>query len=130
MGIKFFLLLLLYTFLSIAEYRVFQLKIYKEIPLKDSRSPQSTTAFEETDVVTVDSAEEGETSKALNEELVKLVLSNLDPEQYVGYYPLQKDEKIKYIDTWMCKGRTNGKEFCENPRLKPEEPSPETLNTK
>ncbi|MCE3009362.1 MAG: hypothetical protein LW875_01960 [Proteobacteria bacterium] len=49
----------------------------------------------------------------------KVILSNLDPEQYVGYYNLLPGETIVYTDTWMCRGRTNGKEFCPNPKLVP-----------
>lgn len=60
----------------------------------------------------------------------KQVLSNLDPEQYIRYYPILKGEKIKYTTTWMCKGRTNGKEYCPNPRLKPEVSEQDSLNKK
>jgi len=34
--------------------------------------------------------------------------STLDPEQYKSFYTLKQDEKIQYIDTWMCKGNTSG----------------------
>ncbi len=60
----------------------------------------------------------------------KQVLSNLDPEQYVRYYPILSGEKIKYIDTWICKGRTNGKDYCPNPRLKTEVLEQDSLNKK
>ncbi|MFN7455101.1 MAG: hypothetical protein ACK5RO_10645 [Pseudobdellovibrionaceae bacterium] len=49
----------------------------------------------------------------------KVILSNLDPEQYVGYYNLLPGETIVYIDTWMCRGRTNGQDFCANPKAAP-----------
>ncbi len=54
------------------------------------------------------------------------VLSNLDPLQYPGYYPLQADERISYTDTWMCFGRTNGKAICPDPKAPKvaEEPAP------
>ena len=42
--------------------------------------------------------------------------STLDPEQYIYLYPLSQDEKISYVDTWMCKGRTDLlKPHCEKP---------------
>ncbi len=41
--------------------------------------------------------------------------SNLDPDQYLGYYHLQAGETLTYIDTWMCKGRTNEMPPCPNP---------------
>lgn len=33
--------------------------------------------------------------------------STLDPDQYVTFYPLRRDEQIQYIDTWICKGNTS-----------------------
>ena len=42
--------------------------------------------------------------------------STLDPEQYIYLYPLAQDERISYVDTWMCKGRTDFlKPHCEKP---------------
>ncbi|MGZ3691169.1 MAG: hypothetical protein ACXVAX_06685 [Pseudobdellovibrio sp.] len=42
--------------------------------------------------------------------------STLDPEQYIGLYPLSQDERISYVDTWMCKGRTDFlRSHCEKP---------------
>jgi|GEM_PF-920504 hypothetical protein len=71
-----------------AEYRVFTLKISKKSA--DPKTPSQD---------------------------FRLVESNLDPEQYRGYYPVAPDEEITYIDTWMCYGRTDGfKEFCPNPK--------------
>lgn len=105
-----FKLLFIFLFVrlaALAEYRVFQLKVYKETPQGQVAVPAS-----------------------VSEEGVKIFLSNLDPEQYVGYFPLEKDEKIKYIATWMCRGRTNGKDFCENPRLKPVSTPSDSLNNK
>lgn len=47
----------------------------------------------------------------------RLVKSQLDPNQYPTYYPLRQGEKIQYIDTWMCRGRTNeDSEICTSPR--------------
>lgn len=107
-----------------AEYRVFQLKIYKETKVSDqeaaARAPQGKTQAQD----------QTQTPAPPQEEGVKIFLSNLDPEQYVGYYPLEKDEKIKYIATWMCRGRTNGKEYCQDPRLKTVTPEGDSLNNK
>ena len=47
----------------------------------------------------------------------RLVKSNHDPEQYVGYFPIQQNEQIVYVDTWMCKGRTSDfRQICPSPR--------------
>ena len=43
-------------------------------------------------------------------------LSTLDPFQYVGYFPIQADERILYVKTWMCKGRTDNRPICPNPQ--------------
>lgn len=49
---------------------------------------------------------------------VRQVESTLDPEQYTGIYPLKTGEKIQYIETWRCRGRTDHfKAHCDNPRL-------------
>jgi hypothetical protein len=49
---------------------------------------------------------------------VKQVQTTLDPEQYIGFYPLQKGQTISYIETWKCLGRTDlFKPHCDNPRL-------------
>lgn len=46
--------------------------------------------------------------------------SSLDPDQYTSFYPIKADEKIVYIDTWMCKGNTsNTTEICAKPSRKP-----------
>lgn len=42
--------------------------------------------------------------------------SNLDPDQYRGYHPLKEGETLSYIDTWMCRGRTNEQPPCPSPR--------------
>ena len=58
---------------------------------------------------------------------IRQVLSNLDPDQYPGYYPLKSGETLSYKDTWMCRGRTNGTPPCPNPKdliQEPETPSP------
>ena len=44
--------------------------------------------------------------------------TTLDPEQYITFYPLRASEQISYIETWLCKGRTDFfKSHCNNPRL-------------
>lgn len=44
--------------------------------------------------------------------------TTLDPEQYISFYPLRENEQISYIETWLCKGRTDFfKSHCDNPRL-------------
>ena len=51
---------------------------------------------------------------------VKSFLSTLDPDQYRGYYPLRPDDKISYVETWMCTGRTGDfATLCENPKATP-----------
>ncbi len=119
-------LFIITTFLSLsalAEYRVFQLKIYKEAKSNSqdtSRVPQAQPGV----------PSQGQPADLPQEEGVKIFLSNMDPQQYVGYYPLEKDEKIKYIATWMCRGRTNGKDYCQDPRLKTVNTQGDSLNNK
>lgn len=51
---------------------------------------------------------------------VKQVQTTLDPKQYIGFYPLSAGQKISYVETWRCFGRTDFfKPHCENPRLQP-----------
>ena len=73
-----------------AEYRVFLLKISQ----RESGNPT------------------GEETNS------RLLTSTLDPVQYRGYYTVKENEVISYVDTWMCKGRTNSRPLCENPRSK------------
>lgn len=43
--------------------------------------------------------------------------STLDDIQYVGYFPLNKDETIAIQDTWMCRGgQGNFQHLCPNPK--------------
>lgn len=44
------------------------------------------------------------------------ILSTLDPDQYPGYHPLKQGERIVYVGTWMCRGRTSEQAICPNPR--------------
>lgn len=69
-----------------ADYRVFVLKITK--PSADPAQPPSE----------------------------RIVQSNLDPDQYREYYTVLSDEKISYIDTWRCTGRTGEfQDYCPKP---------------
>ena len=44
------------------------------------------------------------------------IQTNLDPEQFITLYPLNEGENISYVDTWMCKGRTDFfKAHCDKP---------------
>ena len=79
---------------AFAEYRVFQLRISKAA--KTAAEP-AAPGFRE-------------------------VLSTLDPEQYRGYYQVAADEEVKYVATWRCYGRTNGRDLCPNPKAATENP--------
>lgn len=47
----------------------------------------------------------------------RTVLTNLDPDQYPGYYPLPKNQKLLLLDTWMCRGRSDYfKPPCSKPK--------------
>lgn len=54
---------------------------------------------------------------------VTFTKSNLDPLQYVGYYPIQAGSKVTYDETWMCRGRTDNKTLCDNPNPPKVDPS-------
>jgi hypothetical protein len=49
------------------------------------------------------------------------IQTTLDPEQYKTLYPLNEGEDLTYVDTWMCKGRTDFfKPHCDKPeKVKP-----------
>ncbi|MFN3454489.1 MAG: hypothetical protein ACK41T_05960 [Pseudobdellovibrio sp.] len=54
--------------------------------------------------------------------------STLDPDQYTSFHPLKSDEKIYYIKTWRCRGRTDGfKPHCLPPSAELQEQAPEIL---
>jgi hypothetical protein len=87
LGLLFLFLLIFPTPRSMAEYRVFLLKI--STPPSEPGQPEDS----------------------------RMIESNLDPEQYRLYYPVYPQEKISYIDTWRCKGRTDYfQPFCRSPR--------------
>lgn len=54
------------------------------------------------------------------------LLSTLDPWQYVGYYPVKPDARVTYINTWRCRGRTDGLPFCPDPRAPASVEGPES----
>jgi hypothetical protein len=98
----FFILLLAFIPPSNAEYRVFELEIasYTDNGNGSETSPAPASPPEEPEK--------------------RIILSTLDPEQYRGYHTIQPNEKIRYISTWRCKGRTTGKDYCPNPKAKTE----------
>ncbi|HRO66587.1 MAG TPA: hypothetical protein PL182_03375 [Pseudobdellovibrionaceae bacterium] len=83
-----------------AEYRVFLLKIEKQAPSpgQASLSPDPSRP-------------------------ARFVESTLDPEQYRGYHPVAPDEVVTYVDTWRCRGRTDRRPLCPNPRGPAGEPA-------
>jgi hypothetical protein len=58
----------------------------------------------------------------LNEktQVVKQILTTLDPDQYRTQFPLNANEKLTYVQTWRCKGRTDFfQPICEKPDRNP-----------
>ena len=97
--------LILHPLNSHAEYRAFLLKISK----KPARPPASTGLPASADQA-APKAPKGE------EQDFRLVKSSLDPYQYPTYYPIAQDEMVQYVQTWMCRGRTNdAPDICEPP---------------
>lgn len=48
---------------------------------------------------------------------IRKVINTLDPNQYPGYHPLNPNEQILLLDTWMCWGYTGGrKKICPKPK--------------
>ena len=105
-GFCFLLIICLPDFAK-AEYRVFELEIttFSEEPKNETPALANTTA--------------SSTKKAAPDEIdKKIVISNLDPKQYRGYNTVKPSQKIRYISTWRCPGRTNDKDYCPNPKVK------------
>ncbi|MBC7420299.1 MAG: hypothetical protein H7328_06175 [Bdellovibrio sp.] len=49
--------------------------------------------------------------------VVRQIQTTLDPEQYETYYPHSPDEKLTYVQTWRCRGRTDFlKPHCTPPQ--------------
>lgn len=95
---------------SRAEYRVFRLKIEKRAP---ASAPVADPA--------ANPAADPAASPA------RFVDSTLDPDQYRGYFPVGEDEVVTYADTWRCRGRTDNKPHCPNPRDAASVEGPETV---
>lgn len=52
--------------------------------------------------------------------VIKQILTTLDPDQYRTLYPIAADEKLTYVQTWRCYGRTDGfTPICDRPDKKP-----------
>lgn len=97
-------LILLFSVSAFAEYRAYLLKISKKPPAVETPAG----ALGETAPPAVDVGASRE------------VISNLDPDQYRGYYPIKDDEVVTYTETWMCPGRTSHfKETCPPPQRTP-----------
>lgn len=48
--------------------------------------------------------------------LVRLIETTLDPDQYKTLYPISPNESLTYVETWRCKGRTDFfKPICAKP---------------
>jgi hypothetical protein len=103
-----------------AEYRVFVLKISRA----PAAGPGTDSSLEKTPL---DIPPTAPNPKApVPAPAPKLIQSTLDPNQYPGYYPLEKDESIVYVDTWKCPGRTGDyKPLCQRPSLPLQMPTPE-----
>ncbi len=57
------------------------------------------------------------------------IASTLDPDQYPGYYPVEKNEVVVMKNTWICYGDTSKAEkICPNPRLEKTEDLPLNAN--
>lgn len=101
--------ILMFSLSAFAEYRAFRLKISKRPPTVETPAG----ALGETAAPAADAGASRE------------VISNLDPDQYRGYYPIKDDEVITYTETWMCRGRTSHyKETCPPPQRTPAATTP------
>ena len=47
-----------------------------------------------------------------------MVTSTLDPQSYLAYHGGSTTLSIDLMRTWMCKGDTSHKEYCESPHSK------------
>lgn len=48
--------------------------------------------------------------------VTRQIETTVDPDQYASLYPLNQGEKITYVDTWRCFGRTD---YFKNHCVKP-----------
>lgn len=44
-----------------------------------------------------------------------LVTSSLDPSSYVAYHGGEDSIEVDLVNTWICKGDTSNREFCNSP---------------
>ncbi len=102
-----FLLIFGFTSIAKAEYRVFELEITTFADEPKGESPAAAIKAEAP-------------AKKPAPEVVdkKTVISNLDPEQYRGYHTVKPNQKIRYLSTWRCPGRTDYRDYCPNPKVK------------
>ena len=106
--------------LAWSEYRVFLLEITDTTKVGTSTASQPAPATP------------GNEQKPSTPNGPRRVISTLDEIQYPDYYPLKPTEKIAYLDSWMCWGRTDEfKPPCAKPapRQPAAAPSPETKST-
>lgn len=53
----------------------------------------------------------------------RIVLSTLDHIQYPGYHPVNANETVQYVESWMCRGNTSGyKPICAQPSTRTDGP--------
>lgn len=126
-----FILLILPTSFADAELRYFLLEI-TQMPIPDKSDPK-VQGLRDPASISSTSEEENQSSPTDNQSLTmepqkvdtpkkpksRLVTTSLDPLQYKKYYPLQDNESLKLVDTWMCRGPTNMREPCASPRTRP-----------
>ena len=136
-----FIVLILPTSLARAELRYFLLEITrtpapKATDLKDAAGPEGSreVAAEDSQTSptletpndsasaqkpTLDDSASAQKPSAAPKQSKRLITTSLDPMQYSQYYPLQSDETLRMVDTWMCRGATNLQAPCPSPRTRP-----------
>lgn len=109
-----------------AEYRVFLLRIMEKPTIQDPNNPNTeatppgTPAASENPSTTTDGTTAANPPPKALDIVVREFPSTLDPLQYPTYYPLRPNQYVVYVDTWRCRGRTNEKPLCPNPRQQTE----------
>lgn len=109
-------MIILAATLAKAEYRVFLLEITDTaaIPTAATSPNEGPASSVNTTMTNSPTVSNGSATPPLQKRTVQ---STLDPIQYRGFYPLKPTENIRYIDTWMCRGRTDYfKPLCPNPK--------------
>ncbi len=114
-------LVLLASWVSQAEYRVFLLELTETPAASGAPSAPPATATTPNAAAGNSATPTGTIATAPAKSSVKTRFpSNLDPQQYVGYYPLKPNQSLDYVDTWMCPGRTDyNKPYCPAPSRAP-----------